>query len=459
LIFTANRNVIDLICMRFIADLQIHSKYSRATSPKMVIEELSRWAKIKGIQVLGTGDFTHPAWFAELKAKLKPAEPGLFVYKNDKLQTINDKIDDSATRFMLTAETSHIYSKAGKTRRVHLLIWAPSFEAVAKINAQLSLIGNLRSDGRPILGLDSKELLKIALDADPNVMVIPAHSYTPWFSVFGSMSGFDSLEECFEELALHIHAIETGLSSDPPHSWRNSKLDRVAIVSNSDSHSLERIGREANIFDGNLSYEDIIGAVKNARNNADLTRNNADINRRESASRLVATIEFFPEEGRYHYDGHRDCGVRLSPEETKKLKGFCPKCGKPVTVGVLSRVEELADRPAGYAPENRVPYKNLVPLDEIIAEALGVQSKTKKVYGIYHKLCASLGGELPLLLEAEPAEIARFSDERVAEGVRRVREGKLSIAPGYDGEYGRIKIFGKGEDQTKETPAPQQGLF
>jgi uncharacterized protein (TIGR00375 family) len=428
--------------MRFIADLQIHSKYSRATSPKMVIEELSRWAKIKGIQVLGTGDFTHPAWLAELKAKLKPAELGLFVYKNDKLQTINDKIDDSATRFMLTAETSHIYSKGGKVRRVHLLIWAPSFEAVAKINAQLSLVGNLRSDGRPILGLDSKELLKIALDADPNVMVIPAHCYTPWFSVFGSMSGFDSLEECFDDLTPHIHAIETGLSSDPPHSWRNSKLDRVAIVSNSDSHSLERIGREANVFDTELSYRGIIDAVKT-----------------KDPSKFLFTIEFFPEEGKYHYDGHRDCGARLSPEETKKLKGLCPKCGRGVTVGVMARVEALADRPAGFKPENAIPFKNLVPLDEIIAEALGVQSKAKKVYATYHKLCSDLGGELPLLLEAEPSEIARFSDERVAEAVRRVRAGKLEIAPGYDGEYGRIKIFGKGEDQTKETPAPQQDLF
>jgi PHP family Zn ribbon phosphoesterase/intein/homing endonuclease len=870
--------------MRFIADLQIHSKYSRATSPKMVIEELSRWAKIKGIKVLGTGDFTHPAWFKELKEKLQPAEPGLFVWRGEasQLPVTSYQLPDTVTRFMLTAETSHIYSKSGKVRRVHLLIWAPSFEAVEKINAQLSLVGNLRSDGRPILGLDSKELLKIALGADPNVMVIPAHCllpdtivhtksdllkpiqdikegdfvvthnnrwrkvqkifkrsyngrvyhvksrnfslgltttaehpfyaikthknchwnkgickpshthlencknkyfkdykpewimahklergdvlifprfkeifenlkeidleeitkesdfvetevrgefivpighkvtpirqriiidknfcklagyylsegytnsrdligfafgskekvyieetielmqkvfgfskkpkmklgksggieilfyskilcdifqklfysshkirnagtkslpvwalglppdlqveifrcwyrgdngyttsrllmnqmkiillrlgivpsirstkkdaynsysknfigerkirarydiysltqlsfyedkfnllqepefakaarhnkgnkygwtddkyiylpiyninvknysgevynlevegdnsyicefaavhncWTPWFSVFGSMSGFDSLEECFDDLTPHIHAIETGLSSDPAMNWRLSQLDKVAIISNSDSHSLERIGREANIFDTELSYQGIIDAVKASipRSSASSPRHSVSSSRHVASSprssAFVMTVEFFPEEGKYHYDGHRACETRLSPEETKTLKGLCPKCAKPVTVGVLSRVEELADRPAGYAPESRVPYKNLVPLDEIIAEALGVQSKTKKVFEAYQKLCASLSGELPLLLNAEPAEIARFSDERVAEGVRRVREGKLEIAPGYDGEYGRIKIFGKGEDHTQETPAPQQGLF
>jgi uncharacterized protein (TIGR00375 family) len=417
--------------MRFIADLQIHSKYSRATSPKMVIEELARWAKLKGITVLGTGDFTHPAWFAELKSKLKPAEPGLFFWKDDP--------EKNPTRFMLTAETSHIYSKGGKVRRVHLLIWAPSFEAVEKINTRLSWAGNLKSDGRPILGMDCKELVKVALDADPNCMVIAAHAWTPWFSVFGSMSGFDSLTECFEELTPQIYAIETGLSSSPSMNWRLSQLDGVALVSNSDSHSPERIGREANIFDTELSYTGITEAVKS-----------------NDPSRFLFTIEFFPEEGKYHYDGHRACGVRLAPEETKKLKGICPKCGKPVTVGVLARVEELADRPAGYAPEGRIPYKNLVPLDEIIAEALGVQSKTKRVMAIYQTLCAAFGGELPLLLEGDLGRIAQFSDSRIAEGVRRVREGTLTIEPGYDNEYGTIKIFG---DNEAVSESPQHRLF
>lgn len=397
----------------------------------MVVEELAKWAKIKGIRVLGTGDFTHPAWFAELKAKLQPAEPGLFVWKDDP--------EKDPTRFMLTAETSHIYSKGGKVRRVHLLMWAPSFEAVEKINTRLSWAGNLKSDGRPIIGMDSKELVKIVMEADPAAMVIPAHAWTPWFSVFGSMSGFDSLAECFEELTPHIRAIETGLSSDPPMNWRLSQLDGIALTSNSDSHSLERIGREANVFDTELSYAGITDAVQ-----------------ANDPSRFLFTIEFFPEEGKYHFDGHRSCGVRLAPEETKKLKGMCPKCGRPVTVGVMARVEELADRPAGYAPEGRVPYKNLVPLDEIIAEALGVHAKTKKVYETYHKLCSALGGELPLLLDGDLARIAQLSDARVAEGVRRVREGRLAIAPGYDGEYGTIKIFAGDEEKDA---APQTSLF
>lgn len=423
--------------MRISADLQIHSKYSRATSSKMVIEELAKWAKVKGITVMGTGDFTHPAWFAELKAKLKPAEPGLFVWKDD--PDLSAQAGKNPTRFMLTAETSHIYSKGGKVRRVHLLLWAPSFEAAEKINTRLSWIGNLKSDGRPIIGMDAKELLKVVLEADPAAMVIPAHAWTPWFSVFGSMSGFDSLVECFEELTPHIHAIETGLSSDPPMNWRLSQLDGIALTSNSDSHSLERIGREANVFETELSYEGITGAVK-----------------ANDHSRFLFTIEFFPEEGKYHYDGHRACGVRMAPEEAKKLKGICPKCGKPVTVGVMARVETLADRPAGYAPKGRVPYKNLVPLDEIIAEALGVQSKTKKVYEMYHKLCGGLGGELPLLLDGDLVKIAQFSDARIAEGVRRVREGKLTIEPGFDGEYGKIKIFS--EDETTQE-MPQKSLF
>jgi uncharacterized protein (TIGR00375 family) len=270
-------------------------------------------------------------------------------------------------------------------------------------------------------------------------MVIAAHAWTPWFSVFGSMSGFDSLTECFEELTPQIYAIETGLSSSPSMNWRLSQLDGVALVSNSDSHSPERIGREANIFDTELSYTGITEAVKS-----------------NDPSRFLFTIEFFPEEGKYHYDGHRACGVRLAPEETKKLKGICPKCGKPVTVGVLARVEELADRPAGYAPEGRIPYKNLVPLDEIIAEALGVQSKTKRVMAIYQTLCAAFGGELPLLLEGDLGRIAQFSDSRIAEGVRRVREGTLTIEPGYDNEYGTIKIFG---DNEAVSESPQHRLF
>lgn len=394
----------------------------------MVIEELAKWAKLKGIKVMGTGDFTHPVWFDELKAKLEPAGPGLFVWKDDV---------EPKTHFMLTAETSHIYSKGGKVRRVHLLIWAPSFEAVEKINTRLSWVGNLKSDGRPIIGMDSKELVKIVMESDPNCMVIPAHLWTPWFSVFGSMSGFDSLEECFEEFIPHIHAIETGLSSDPGMNWRLSQLDGVAIVSNSDSHSLERIGREANAFDTELSYQGITDAIK-----------------AKDPKRFLFTIEFFPEEGKYHYDGHRLCGVRWSPEETKAHKGICPKCGRGVTVGVMARVEQLADRPAGFQPAGAIPFKNLVPLDEIIAEAFGVESRTKRVSEEYMRLVSQFGGELPLVLEGD---LSKISDARIAEGIKRVREGKLKIEPGYDGEYGKIKIFEEGEIIGAEKP--QARLF
>lgn len=421
--------------MKFIADLQIHSKYSRATSPRMVIDELARWAKIKGIQVMGTGDFTHPEWFKELKNKLIPAEPGLFVSKDDP-----DLKNGTATRFMLTAETSHIYSKNGKTRRVHLLTWAPSFESVAELNTRLSLIGNLKSDGRPILGLDSKNLLKTVLEVDPNCVVVPAHAWTPWFSVFGSMSGFDTLEECFEDLTPNIFAIETGLSSDPAMNWRLSQLDNIALVSNSDSHSPERIGREANIFNTELSFSAIINAIKS-----------------KDPKKFLSTIEFFPEEGRYHYDGHRDCQVSLPPEKTKKLKGLCPKCGRTMTIGVLNRIHKLADRPTGFTDPNRIPFKNLIPLDEIISDALGVKSKTKKVWEEYFKLCAHFKGELNLLLNGDLKEIAQISQNQISEGIKRMREGQLKIEPGYDGEYGKIEIFEK--PKTAKPKIPKASLI
>jgi len=418
--------------MKFAADLQLHSKYSRATSPQMVVENLAQWGKIKGIKVLGTGDFTHPAWFKELKEKLVPAEQGLFRYRDD--------LSQDPTRFMLTAETSHIYSKNNRVRKVHIVIWAPSFEAVERINTKLSRVGNLFSDGRPIMGLDSKELAKIVLEADENCMVIPAHAWTPWFSVFGSMSGFDSLEECFDEYTKYIYAIETGLSSDPPMNWRLSQLDRVALVSNSDSHSLPRLGREANVFDTELSYQAIIDAVKT-----------------KDPQKFLFTIEFFPEEGKYHYDGHRLCNISLAPAETKKNRGLCPVCGRSVTIGVLHRVEELADRPEGFALEGAIPFKSLVPLDEIIAGAHGTESKTKRVFADYHQLATAFGGEIPLLLGADPEEVARIANTKVAEGIRRVREGKLHIEPGYDGEYGKVKIFEEGEDAA--LPQPQKSLF
>ncbi|MBI2033476.1 MAG: DNA helicase UvrD [Candidatus Liptonbacteria bacterium] len=422
--------------MRFIADLQLHSKYSRATSSRMVLEELNLSARKKGIRVLGTGDFTHPQWFLELERKLMPAsEAGLFVLNSEEKNL-------KATRFMLTAEISSIYSKGGRVRKVHNLVFAPSFEVVRQINIQLGWIGNLKSDGRPILGLDSKELLKIVSTISEEAYVIPAHAWTPWFSVFGSQSGFDSLEECFEELTPKIFAIETGLSSDPGMNWRLSQLDKVALISNSDSHSLPKLGREANAFEGDeLSYRAIFQAIKNASPKA-LSE------KRDSGAKLklAFTIEFFPEEGKYHYDGHRQHQVVYSPEETAAQKGICRSCGRPVTIGVMNRVASLADRGAGYKPPFYTPFKNLVPLEEIIAEARGQKVGTKAVLQSYEKFIQVFGSEFGVLLDARVEDLGAL-DDVVAEGIRRVRVGGIKIEPGYDGEYGKIKIF---EDLPKQ---------
>jgi len=397
--------------MRIIADLHIHSKYSRAVSQEMVLENIALWAKKKGIQVMGTGDFTHPQWFNEIKTKLKPAEPGLF------------KLADS-TRFMLTTEISSIYSKGGKVRKIHNLVFAPSIETVEKINTKLGWIGNLKSDGRPILGLDSKELLKIILDIDDRCVLVPAHAWTPWFSIFGSMSGFDSLEECFEELSSHIFAIETGLSSDPAMNWRLSALDKISLISNSDSHSLLKIGREANVFECELSYNAIIDAIKS-----------------RDPKKFLYTTEFFPEEGKYHYDGHRLCNVSMSPEETKKNNGVCPVCRKRVTIGVMNRVDKLADRVAGKGGEGRVPFHNLIPLDEIIADVFGVGVSSKAVKKEYEELIKNIGTEFRVLLEANYEELIKATSPAIAKGIISVREGKVELVPGYDGEYGKIKII------------------
>ncbi len=411
--------------MKFVADLHIHSKYSRAVSKNMVLEELDRWADDKGILVMGTGDFTHPQWFKELKKKLEPAEPGLFQLKKDlKLKTMKGTFAE--TRFLLSVEISCIYSRGGKTRRVHHIVMAPDLETAEKINAQLSWVGKLASDGRPILGLDSEELAKIVFTANPDAVIVPAHAWTPWFSVFGSMSGFDSLEECFGKYANKIFAIETGLSSDPPMNWRVPALDKIALISNSDSHSLQRIGREANVFNTELSYKGIMDAIRSL-----------------DPKKFLYTIEFFPEEGKYHYDGHRACGVVMPPKESKKLKDKCPKCGKKMTIGVVYRIDQLADpkRPEGYQDPKRVPYKNLVTLDSIIGEALDVGKATKSVMKEYEKLIKAFNSEFNILLNVPVKEIAAASKPEIAEGVERMREGKLTIKPGYDGEFGVIKIF------------------
>jgi uncharacterized protein (TIGR00375 family) len=407
--------------MMFVADFHIHSKYSRATSKNMDLESLDKWAEIKGIKVLGTGDFTHPEWFRSLKNKLTPAEPGLFKMKNN----------DNATRFILTAEISCVYSKKNRVRKIHIIIFAPSFEVVDKINAHLGWIGNLKADGRPILGLDAKEFAKIALNSSPDCLVVPAHAWTPWFSVFGSKSGFDSIEECFEEYSQYIYALETGLSSDPAMNWRLSALDKITLISNSDSHSPQKIGREANVFDIDLAYSSLVKAIKE-----------------KNPKEFLYTVEFFPQEGKYHYDGHRNCNISLSPQESKKYNNICPTCGRPLTIGVLNRVEQLADRPEGSKPPGAIPFKSLVPLVEIIAESLGVGVASRRVTEEYEKLIKKLGNEFKILLDVPQTELASVTLPEIAEGVMRVREGKLSITPGYDGVYGKISIFSQDEQKT-----------
>lgn len=427
--------------MRIIADFHIHSPYARAVSKEMTLENLDHWARLKGITVMGTGDFTHPKWMKEIKEKLEPAELGLYQLKKKfSREAESGERDALPVRFMLTVEISSIYSKGGKVRRIHNLIFAPSIETAENINTQLGWLGNLKSDGRPILGLDSKELAKIIFNIDPEAALVPAHAWTPWFSVFGSMSGFDSLEECFEEFTPQIFAIETGLSSDPAMNWRLSKLDSIALISNSDSHSLQRIGREANVFDAELSYGGIIGAIKS-----------------HDPKKFLFTVEFFPEEGKYHYDGHSEHKVRMSPEETRKVNAKCPVCGRKVTVGVLNRVEELADRPMGGKPEVVIPFKSMVPLDEIIGDAFGVGVSSKKVKEEYRRIVDTLGSEFHVLLEASASELAGVTREEVLEGIMRVRDGRLKIEPGYDGEYGKIKIFDDAD--RKNFATTQASLF
>ncbi len=397
--------------MEFIADFHIHSKYSRATSRDMDIKHLAEWAKLKGITLMGTGDFTHHLWLEELKHTLEDCGNGLFKY--------------AGVYFMLTAEISSIYSKGGKGYRIHNLIFAPSFAVVDKINNALSRRGaNLSSDGRPIVGIAAAELARIVFDIDENCMIVPAHIYTPWFSLFGAMSGFDKIEDCFEEQTPKIFALETGLSSDPAMNWRLSALDKFTLISNSDSHSPAKIGREANVFNCELDYKTIREVLKT-----------------KDKSRFLYTIEFFPEEGKYHFDGHRLCGMRMSPQETKEHNGKCPKCGKPVTVGVVSRVEKLADRPEGFKPENAIPFKNLIPFAEIIAEARGVGKGSINVEKDYRTYLAKFGTEFAILLEASKEELLKSLPPKVVEGVLRVRAGKVNIKAGFDGEYGIISIF------------------
>jgi uncharacterized protein (TIGR00375 family) len=400
--------------MRFIADFHIHSKFSRATSREMEVETLAPWAKKKGIALLGTGDFTHPTYFAELRSKLEPLGNGLFKLRKG----------EQDVQYILTTEVSNIYSQNGKVRRIHNLIFAPSFEVVESIRSKLGNLGKLSSDGRPIFSFTAKELAKMILDISMDCLIIPAHAWTPWFSIFGANSGFDSIEECFGDLSPHIHAIETGLSSDPEMNWRLSALDSITLLSNSDAHSPNRLGREANAFECAMDYREITEAI-----------------RKKDQRKLLFTIEFFPEEGKYHYDGHRQCGVIFSPQQTRANQFLCPNCHKKLTVGVMHRVEELADRPERFIPKNAIPSIHLIPLEEVIAEALGVRVGTKTVETEYDRLIERGGSEFRILLEATPDELALFVSPNILEAIIRMRQGKVSIIPGHDGVYGKINLF------------------
>lgn len=413
--------------MKFYADLHLHSHFSRATSKDLDLEHLQLWAQLKGIQLVGTADFTHPGWFKEIKEKLEPAEEGFFKLKNKYAQTTAREVPPSCkaeVRFMLTVEISNIYKRLDKVRKVHNVVYAPSFAAAEKIINRLDKIGNLKSDGRPILGLDSRNLLEIVLESDPLSFLIPAHIWTPWFSALGSKGGFDRMEDCFGDLTKHIFAVETGLSSDPLMNWRLSQLDPYVLVSFGDAHSPPKLGREATIFDTEFSYPALYRALADKKDKG-----------------LLGTIEFFPEEGKYHYDGHRACKSRLHPKETIKNKGLCPVCKKPVTVGVMARVEELADHPEGRKSPRARKYLSAIPLPEIIAETKGVGPASKAVGALFAECLAKLGSEFYILQDAPVEEIRKVAGSLVAEAVERVRKGKVAIAAGYDGEYGKVKIF------------------
>ena len=417
--------------MPFIADFHIHSHFSIATSKDLIPEYLDYWARLKGIKVVGTGDFTHPGWLAELREKLEVAEPGLYRLKAEYRSDATLKtpyVPDQEVRFMLTAEISSIYKKFDKVRKVHNVIFAPDFETVEKIQKALSNIGNIHSDGRPILGLDSRDLLELALNCSEQIFFVPAHIWTPWFSALGAQSGFDSIEECYGDLAHHIHALETGLSSDPAMNRLCSFLDRFTLISNSDAHSPEKLGREANLFDTELSYAAIIAAL-----------------REKDSGKFPGTVEFFPQEGKYHYDGHRKCGIVWDPLETSRHKGICPVCVKKVTIGVLHRVMQLADRQQAGEAVNQASFHSLVPLKEILAEIHGANPNTKVVRQTYQALLNKVGSEFNLLLHWPLDELKEVANEIIVEAIRRMRSGEVYIKEGYDGEYGQIKVFGDGE--------------
>ena len=435
--------------MKVVADLQIHSRFARAVSPQMVVPVISQWAGKKGIDLVATGDWTHPLWFRELQTNLEEVGEGIYGAKG---------APKESAKFLLSTEVSSIYSQGGKTRKVHTLIFAPNFEVVEAINRQLTQRGaNLLSDGRPIVGLSAKQVAEIALGANPRCLIVPAHAWTPHFSLYGSVSGFDSIEECFGELAPNIYAIETGLSSDPAMNWRIEELEGRQIVSFSDAHSPQKLGREATVFDlSELSFEKLRAAIMGQKEEI-----------------ISYTIEFYPEEGKYHYTGHRNCKVVYSPNETRKMGTTCPVCGRPLTVGVMSRVEHLAGKEVETKSEmdafgvrwikdskgKRPPYVMLVPLLEVLSEAYSSGVGSQKVLGAYDQLITQLGSEFKVLLGTPLEEIERVMGGRVAEAISKVRSGDISIEPGYDGVFGKVKIWKESEAKEAETPIDQGTLF
>lgn len=408
--------------MKGIADLHIHSRYSRATSKQGTPEFLDLWARKKGISIVGTGDFTHPVWREELQEKLIPAEDGLYCLKQESILADARNYGGEAPRFVISGEISSIYKKNGKVRKVHNVILLPGLEDAEKLSQKLETIGNIHSDGRPILGLDSHDLLEIMLEICPKGILIPAHIWTPHFSLFGAFSGFDTIEECYEDLTPYIHALETGLSSDPPMNWRISALDRFQLISNSDAHSPAKLGREANLLDIDLSYQGLYDAIQDGKG-------------------LEGTIEFFPEEGKYHFDGHRKCHLCLSPEEAEGYGGICPICGKKITIGVDHRVLQLSDRKNGAERKIKKPFETLVPLPEVIAASIGKTVASKKVQEQYENMLQNLGNEFEILREIPVEDIRKQEGYLISEGIRRLRAGQVSRKPGFDGEYGTISLF------------------
>jgi uncharacterized protein (TIGR00375 family) len=409
--------------MNFIADLHIHSHFSLATSRQLDIPHLELWGRKKGISVVGTGDAAHPGWLSELKEHLQPAGNGLYHTKKKYLLPETAQYGRDPVQFILTAEISCIYKRNGRVRKVHNLVMAPSFTGFEIIQKRLGALGNITSDGRPILGIDSRDLLEIVLTADSDACLVPAHIWTPWFSVLGSKSGFDSIEECYGDLADQIFAVETGLSSDPPMNRRCSMLDRYTLISNSDAHSPEKLGREANRFSTECSYHGIMHAL------------------RKPEGAFLGTIEYFPEEGKYHLDGHRNCDISWIPEETLRHKGICSVCGKPVTVGVLSRVNQLADRLDSGRNQVLLPYLSLTALKSVIAERFSIREQTKKVSLSYDTMLRRFGSEFSILMDVSVEELQKF-DTRIAEGILRLRQGRVSLTGGYDGVFGKVSVYG-----------------